>query len=218
MYAGESGEVDERVAQLLQPIADRPGASEAAIARLRQYVGADLPSDYVDFLRWRNGAAGLVVAEGVIGAVVGEEHSWLVLYPAEEIPELTDFGAPMHPGYLCIGSSGDSTFYVLLDIRSRNPQTMEFAQFDPYGFGPSGDEDGIEYRTTSFYELLKHLSTVFAHLPGADLRDVPLRAVHLYHADLSGADLSGADLAGADLRNANLQNAKLTGTNLAGTN
>src|SRR6266567_3015462 len=191
--------MDKRIVELLEPIADRPGASEEALEHLRQYVGAELPAEYLDFLRWRNGAEGLVVADGYIGARVGEEHSWLALYRAEEIPELTDLGSKMHPGYLAIGGSGDSTFYVLLDTSSRSPETMEFVQFDPYGEG-----DGIEYRTTSFYELLDHLSTVFAHLPGTDLRGAPLQGAHLYHANLAGADLSGADLAGADLRNADL--------------
>jgi hypothetical protein len=204
--------MDKQIVELLEPIADRPGASEEALEHLRQYVGADLPTEYLGFLRWSNGAEGFMRSTGWLGKKLGGEGHYLALYRAEKIPELTDLGSDMPPGYLAIGNSGDSTFYVLLDTRSRNPETMEFVQFDPYGEGA-----GVEYRTTSFYELLDHLSTVFAHLPGTDLRSAPLQGAHLYHADLAGADLSGADLAGADLRNADLTGVNLSQTNLTGT-
>jgi len=78
---------------------------------------------------------------------------------------------------------------------------MEFAQFDPYGYG---EDEEMEYRTASFCQFLEHLATAFAVLSGADLRNACLRSAHLYHADLSRANLCEADLSGADLRNANL--------------
>ncbi len=203
--------MDERIAKLLASVGEGPGASEAAIARLWQYVGADLPPDYLDFLYWRNGWSGFLATGGVIGEKLDGKGLYITLYSAEEIPELSDLGAAMHPDFLDIGDSGDSTFSILLDTTSRDPETMEFAQFDPSGY-----DEGIEYRTASFSDLLEHRATAFAALSGADLRNADLRSAHLYNADLSGANLSGADLSDADLRNANLSGANLRETNLTG--
>jgi hypothetical protein len=137
--------MDKRVSKLLGPIAEPSGASEAALARLAQYAGVSLPADYLAFLRWSNGAEGLL-------AFSDEPGPYLALCSTEEIPELTDLGQAMHPGCLRIGGSGDSTFYLLLDVRGGSPETVKFLQFDPYG-----DGDGIEYQTDSFGELLEHL-------------------------------------------------------------
>jgi hypothetical protein len=138
--------VDERISKLLGPIAEPSGASDEALGRLLQYVGVPLPADYLEFLRWSNGAEGFLGSDD-------EEGPYLALCRAEEIPELTESGKAMHPGCLHIGSSGDSTFCLLIDVSGSTPETAQFLQFDPYG-----DGDGIECRTGSFGELLEHLA------------------------------------------------------------
>jgi hypothetical protein len=58
--------MDVRILKLLEPLLRRPGADEAAIERLRQYVGCELPSDYLHFLRWSNGGEGPLRLTGLL--------------------------------------------------------------------------------------------------------------------------------------------------------
>src|SRR5262245_38373078 len=81
--------MDERIVKLLEPMKKRPGVSAEALERLCRSVGAELPADYREFLRWSNGAEGPLrpylplVAERLTDA---PHH---VLYSAEEVLELT---------------------------------------------------------------------------------------------------------------------------------
>jgi hypothetical protein len=50
--------MDERTAKLLEPTNRRPDVSEGSLKRLRRAVSAELPAEYLEFLRWSDGAKG----------------------------------------------------------------------------------------------------------------------------------------------------------------
>jgi hypothetical protein len=75
-----------------------PGATKEAITILSKHCPFELPSDYLDFLQFSNGAdAGLPV-----------DPLWCILFTAEEVLECnTDYEISEYlPGYFAIGSSG----------------------------------------------------------------------------------------------------------------
>jgi hypothetical protein len=214
--------MDERIASLLEPLERLPGASEEVLERLRQTAGGDLPADYVEFLRWSNGAVGTVRPALSVIAEQGVAGSDLRLFSAELVLELTGIFGQLWPGYLVLGGQATAnprvlvdTFLLLLDTRAPQGGVAPFAVADVY---PEEGTDGIEFRTHTFYELLVQWSCTCAVLPaGAELHGVNLRGARLYHAVLFRANLAGADLTGADLRNAELSGADLRGANLTST-
>jgi hypothetical protein len=212
--------MDERIVELFEPMEKHLGASAELLVRLRQYVGQDLPADYLEFLRWSNGAAGQMwPSVPLIRHKVTEPQGSHLLFSVEEVIECGQRpDEPVRkwretwPGYLAISLAAD--FVGLIDTRSRDPQGMVFALGDP--------EDGTAFfRLRSFSDFIEHHSMVLVDLTRADLRAADLQGVRLFHAILHYACLSEADLTGADLRSALLEgadfsNARLTDAQLDG--
>ena len=81
---------------LLEELNRNPGASAQAIRAAAEALKAELPSDYVAFLRASNGG------EGMIG------ETYLILWKAEELTEMnTSYQVSEYaPGLLLFGSDG----------------------------------------------------------------------------------------------------------------
>lgn len=211
--------MDERLAVLLEPMDRWPGASKEELAQLRQYVGVDLPSDYLEFLRWSNGGAGamkpyLPFLAQKLKAPLPTAH---ILFSTGEVIEHTESDEEyaeklrrLWPGYLLIGAS--LTYPLLIDIRSQKPATMEFVLGSDF---THTDRAAVIYRSSAFLKLVEYTSPVLVDLTEADLRGADLRGANLFMAQLWAASLTGADLTGADLRCAGLYGTNLTDAKLA---
>jgi hypothetical protein len=227
--------MDERIVKLLEPMTRCPGASEAALERLRAYAGADLPADYLEFLRWSNGVSGLLATPrqhlAQLGGTGPEGH----LHSAEETIDWTESWTG-RLGYLFIGAFNDSGDHLLLDTRSSDAGALPYLLVDAYWSADDGeewegdetenddgegeDEDEVEDSDWDEDEDDEEDAPPFR---AASLHDLLTHlAIHQVHLslDLRGADLRGLDLsevyfscdtiAGADLTGANLRDAVLT--------
>jgi hypothetical protein len=129
--------MEERIVKLLEPMKKRPGVSEESPHRLCRAVGAELPAEYLEFLRWSDGAKGPMrpylplIAERLTDA---PHH---VLFSAEEVLELTvspksyaQKWRALYPGYLVI--SFGAGYLGLLDLVGRKPETMTYAVADEF--------------------------------------------------------------------------------------
>ena len=103
--------MDQRLTELAGQLHRVTGASEAAIEQFTSRYSTGLPEDYLQFMRWTNGA------EGPVGWV-----SSVSLWPLEGIGQLNDdYGvSAFAPGLLIVGSDGGGIAYAF-DLR------------DPYG-------------------------------------------------------------------------------------
>jgi hypothetical protein len=131
---------------LLAALAVEPPVSDAALQRLAAYVsatqGAELPEDYVTFLRTANGADG-TFANGAP----------IVLWTTDALPEVNTYeGEPVLPGCLIIGSDAGDGLYGI-DMRIDAPAERYVDLYD----GP--DWDLVLWRGGSFLELLRHVSS-----------------------------------------------------------
>jgi hypothetical protein len=215
------GIMHDRLVKLLEPMSQRPGASEATLQRLRNYVGADLPADYLQFLRWSDGVWGVMRTPRQPIAALGGTGPQGSLHSVAEAIEYTQAWTG-RAGYLWLGAFNDGSDHLLLDTRGGDPKSMVYLRVDQYWDedAPDSSQRYKPYRTTSLYDLLHHLSAhevfLIADLRGHDLREVDLFHVCFVEAPLAGADLTGADLreamvTGTDLSGANLTNAQVTG-------
>jgi len=93
---------------LLEGLDLNPGASESDLRQVEAALAVVLPLEYVDLMRYSNGA------EGPIGA-----SSYLVLWPIEEIIPLNeDYAAgEFAPGLILFGTDGGGEGYAF-DTRS----------------------------------------------------------------------------------------------------
>lgn len=134
-------------AEVLQRMSTAEGASDAAIGRLLDYaqrtVGAVLPPDYLELLRYTNGA------DGPIG-----EHGHLVLWAVEVLEEVNDGFAPAEwmPGFFIIGSNGGDAAYGV-DTRPKDPAKMTYVETDFIGMG----WDSVFWEGKGLLDLLRHL-------------------------------------------------------------
>ena len=138
--------LSERCLTFMERLAKQPGASEEQLLRLQSDLGIELPADYLDALRFSNGA------EGDLG---GTEF-WLQLWPACEVLTAIE-GYRIRetaPGLVPIATDGGGTLFGI-DARSRDPQRMDYVQFDPVNLG-WGQE---EFRCTTFTDFLEHIAT-----------------------------------------------------------
>lgn len=212
--------MDERIVELLEPMQKHMGASEQALQRLAQYAGGDLPADYLEFLRWSNGAEGAMrpylalIADKLTYAPTHHIFSAekVLEYAASAEDHAQDWRARW-PGYVVISYLGSAA--GLLNAGNRHRDSLPFAV--GHCFGEVG-EDLIIYRARSVADLISYLSTASIELTNVDLQSADLRGSHLFNAHLTRATLARADLADADLRLANLEQTDLTGANLAGAN
>jgi hypothetical protein len=131
-------------AKLLENTDKTEGAPQGAIDKLLESLGSRLPDEYLDFLRFSNGAAGPVGKNGFVS-----------LYAAEEIPRLNeDYGvSKFAPGLVLIGSNGGGEAFAI-DTRNGSPDRMEYVEVP---FIPL-DLDEIWFRTLSFHELLQYIA------------------------------------------------------------
>jgi hypothetical protein len=90
-----------------------PPASEEVVSSLRQSVGADLPSDYLDFLRFSDGGC---------GSIPVDPWRFESLWRATELAEFNrSYQVPIYcPGFFGIGSSGGGEMFAL-DMRGPQP-------------------------------------------------------------------------------------------------
>ena len=137
--------IPDGLASLLQGLEVEPPASEGDLRELAEYVSAtyraELPEDYVAFLRMANGADG----EFGNGAPI-------VLWTASALPEANTFGAELVlPGCLLIGSDAGDGLYGI-DLRSDAPTERYVDLYD----GPEWDL--VLWRGDSFLALLRHIS------------------------------------------------------------
>jgi hypothetical protein len=128
----------------LQELQMNPGANDGSIGGLVEWAGSPLPSDYVELLRYSDGA------EGPIG-----ESAWLILNKSDEIPELTDLAqlTVFGTNLVAIGTNGSSKYYAIR-LPSNADEAPEFVQIDPY----LDVDEAIEYRTSSLLGLLQHIA------------------------------------------------------------
>jgi hypothetical protein len=116
--------MSDELRAMLANLKSAPGASEESMQRLEAYTarvfGARLPSDYLEFLRFTDGAA------GPLG-----ESGYVALWPADDLPENNDgYGTPRWmPGFFLIGSDGGNTAYGI-DTRSGDSATMSYVETD----------------------------------------------------------------------------------------
>lgn len=125
---------------LLRQLELKEGATEEALAALQESLGTRLPADYLDLLRYSNGAVGI------------GPNLFVILAPAEEVAENTSgYGAPKYaPGLIIFGSDGCGN---LLGIDTRNPEpaAMEYVLFDAICL----DWDEENGRVKSLSDLLR---------------------------------------------------------------
>lgn len=99
--------MEEAIKKLVRRLHLNPGAREDVINSLVRSLHISLPKQYVDFMRFSNGA------EGEIGA-----SNYLVIWPAEEVVELNEGYAVSEfaPGLVLFGGDGGDTGYAF-DVR-----------------------------------------------------------------------------------------------------
>ena len=132
--------MDETVIELTRGLDLNPGASENLLKKVELQLGVSLPPEYVDFVKYSNGA------EGIIG-----ENSYLVLWPMEEIDLLNEAYAVSEfaPGLLLFGSDGGGAGYAF-DTRS---ETMPIVEVPFIGM----NLDNTKLCGQTFIEFLKYL-------------------------------------------------------------
>lgn len=130
----------ETIQELIKGLKTIAGATEISLADLQSALGYSLPEQYIEFLRFSNGA------EGSMG-----EGSYLVIWPVEELVSLNEMNAvrDVAPELLLFGSDSGSTGYAF-DTTSSGMPIIEI------------DLILIDVRApvaSSFFEFLKRLST-----------------------------------------------------------
>ena len=90
-----------------------PPASEAAVLSLRQSIGVELPSDYLDFLRFSDGGC---------GSIPVQPWRFDSLWKTTELAEFNrGYQVPIYcPGFFGIGSSGGGEMFAF-DMRGEQP-------------------------------------------------------------------------------------------------
>ena len=133
--------MDERISQATKDLSLKSGASEGIIHKVQNELNIILPDDYIEFMKYSNGA------EGPIG-----EQEYIVLWTIEEIPKLNkayrveDFA----PGLLLFGSDGGGEAYAF----DTTPNEMPIVQVPFVGMSL---KEAI-WRGNSFLEFLSSLS------------------------------------------------------------
>jgi hypothetical protein len=134
--------MNDRFTELAGQLKRAAGAPEPAIARLVSRYG-HLPTDYVQFLQWSNGA------EGPVGPA-----SYVSLWPVEQLEQRNDdYGvSTFAPGLLIFGSDGGDTAYAF-DLRSANgPSIVVELPFIGMSL------ESVKPRGRSLTDLLEHLA------------------------------------------------------------
>ena len=132
----------------------RPGASEQSILDMSRCCSFRLPPDYLNFLRFSNGAIGI------------GPNLFVVIWSTEEAVESNrDYNTDdLAPGLFLIGSDGCGNL-LGIDTRSGEPDEMSYVWFDSMDM----DWDAITTRCSSFGALLDYLNRYYGKLPEVDV-------------------------------------------------
>jgi hypothetical protein len=135
--------VKNRMERLCQSLSCTAGATPEAILNLVSSLGFQPPEEYLEFLRYTNGA------EGPIG-----DERYLVIWPVEEVAPLNEGYAVSEfaPGLFLFGGDGADTGYGF-DTRVSGVPVVETPLI-----GMSRDE--LQPRARTFFEFLDALSAV----------------------------------------------------------
>jgi Pentapeptide repeats (8 copies) len=214
--------MDERILKLMEPMEKQPGLRREELSRLREQIAANWPPDYLEFLRWSNGAHGDMLPSLPLLAERADPTR-VVLFSTDEVlkfasdpaEEYAHHWQSLSPNYLVVGWT--SHYLALLRIRGPQPISKPYAIVD---FLPDTQASPM-YELGSFADLVERLSTTYlwllrADLSGAELHNACLLGAQLTDAVLVGADLTGADLRGACVIGADFTNAKLANVRLTG--
>ena len=95
--------MQEQIQELIEGLKTTAGATETSLADLQSALGYSLPEQYLEFLRFSNGA------EGSMG-----EGSYLVIWPVEELVSLNEMNAVRDaaPELLLFGSDSGTRGYA----------------------------------------------------------------------------------------------------------
>ena len=95
--------MDEEIKKLVEKMNLNPGATEQSLLTLSERAGIKFPHQYIEFMRFSNGA------EGAIGP-----NNYLVIWPVNEIKELNEGYAvdEFTPGLALFGGDGGNTAYA----------------------------------------------------------------------------------------------------------
>lgn len=133
--------MDPFVMQQTSMLTKKPGASDEDIAKFVNTINAVLPEDYIDFIKYSNGAEGFI-----------SNNAYLSLDSIDEIIELNKtFGQVDVPWLLLFGTDGGSTGYGF-DLRNTPAQIVEVCF-------PGLDMDPIWVRGNTFIEFLQYLAS-----------------------------------------------------------
>lgn len=93
----------EEILKIAQKLTTTTGATGTALMDLSSALGHSLPDQYMEFMRFSNGAEGSIA-----------ECSYLVIWPIEEIISLNELNAvrDVAPELLLFGSDSGSTGYA----------------------------------------------------------------------------------------------------------
>ena len=107
--------MDEEIKKLVEKMNSNPGATEQSLLTLSERAGIKFPHQYIEFMRFSNGA------EGAIGP-----NNYLVIWPVNEIEELNEgYGVnEFAPGLILFGGDGGGTAYAF-DARSKEMHILE---------------------------------------------------------------------------------------------
>lgn len=126
----------DELKRLIATLDTRPGASEEALVTMTEDLGTALPADYLDLLRFSNGA------EGSVGSADG---SYLILWPAEEIAVANrEYGIREdHPELVVFGKDAATAAYAF--DTSRRPMPVVEADFVDYEYYERRGDDLLAF-------------------------------------------------------------------------
>jgi hypothetical protein len=129
---------------LLERLVKQPGALDAELSALDEWSGKSLPTDYLDLLRYCNGA------EGEMG-----EQFWFRLWSASDAIVANEQYQSKRfvPGCLLIGSDGAATLFGI-GLRSCKAGSARYCQFAAEALSWVD----IEFSCDSLAEFLEHLT------------------------------------------------------------
>lgn len=133
--------MNQRLRDILRHLKCQPGASEAALQKLADGLGTELPLDYMEFLGLTDGA------DGFYG------YGYWLLHSTEEVRDLTKLSGAQEfaPGLVLIASDGGGIAFGI-DTRCGIPAQMEYVEMDLIGL----DWNEVFARKPTLVELFEY--------------------------------------------------------------
>jgi len=134
--------IDESIKLLVAEMSLRESASDEAVTKLSEDLKVKLPKQYVEFLKYSNGA------EGKIG-----ESGYLLIWSVEEVKELNDGYnvAEFVSGFLLFGGDGGGELYAF-DTRYNEMPIVNVPAI-------CIDFDDVRFCGNTFAEFLTHVAS-----------------------------------------------------------